>query len=366
VRYKRHAIATAYLIALLFPVIGLLSAPQVSAQSNTSGSPGGGIRVTPAIMQVQLQPNQNTLNLSYSVSNLTNEALVVTLGAKDFGAFSQNGSITLYGSDYNPAANAHGIQSYVAFPSPSITIPANTTQQVNVSIQNTSKLAPGGHYGAILFSPQSTLAAINNNHVNLDASIAGLVFLTTAYGGTYGVSASTSHISRVLFNLPKSVYLVFNDTGNTQTIPQGQATLLGPHSNIISTQVINTSSGLILSGVSRIFQVQLPAKNNWFTVPGIYHLKLLYKDNADTKFKTIDQTFLYINWRVAGLVLLELILAIYLVNKYLWKLLKRLVYFRVKRRNLKSIATLYPANPAPEPAGPKHMDVLRTKKRDKK
>lgn len=360
-RYKRHIRATACLLVLA-SFVSVLSAPFVGAQSAASTTPSSGIRITPAITQLQLQPSQTAVTLEYQVTNFTNQPLTISLGARDFGAFSQSGSITLYGNGYNPASNPHGVQSYVSFPSPNVTIPANTTQQLSVNIQNASKLAPGGHYGAILFSPQSAFASTNNNHVNLSTSVAGLVFLTTAYGGTYGISASMSHTSRVLFNLPSSTYLVFNNTGNTQVIPQGQLTLFGPRSKILGTQVINTSSGLILSGGSRIFQVQLPVQNKWYTLPGIYHLKLQYKDNEATSFKTLNQTFLYINWRMTVLIIAAIILIVYLANKFIWKLLKKLVYFRIRRRKLKSIANMQQANQHAIFSGPKVMDVARPKR----
>lgn len=367
-RQKRHTIATASLL-ILCSVIGLVSAPIAHAQSNSANTANSGIRVTPAIMQVQLQPNQNSVNLNYSVSNLTNQAISIALGARDFGAVSQSGSITLYGTNYDPTTNVHGIQSYTSFPNSTITLPAQTTQQINVSIQNATKLAPGGHYGAILFSPQSALSTEGSNRVNLNASVAGLVFLTTAYGDTYGVNASMSHVGHVLFSMPKSVYLVFNNTGNTQTIPEGQLTLFGPHSNILGTQVVNTSSGLILSGGSRIFQTQLSIQqNNWYTLPGIYHLRLQYKDSSDTNFKTLNQTFLYINWKVVLLVLFEIALAIYIFKKYFWKFQKRFIYYRVKLRKLKSISKKQPTTQASSPTESKAVDAASTtpKKKSKK
>jgi hypothetical protein len=361
VRNKRHIIATSYLLALS-TFIGVLSAPLVSAQSTSGNSPSNELRITPAIVQVKLQPNQNALNLEYSVSNLTKVPFDISFGARDFGAFNQSGAITLYGNGYNPASNPHGIQSYMSFPASTVTIPANTTQQINVTIHNASKLAPGGHYGAVLFSPQSASTTANNNHININTSVAGLVFLTTAYGGTYGISASMSHLGRVLFNLPSSTYLVFNNTGNAQTVPQGQLTLYGLHDAMLGTQVINTSSGLILSGGSRLFQVQLPLNAKWYTLPGLYHLKLQYKDSEDTSFKTLNQTFLYINWKMILLIFVALILIIYIINKFIWKLLKRLVYLRVRRRKLKSIANNQQPYESSVSSGPKVMDVARPKR----
>lgn len=358
---RRFSLAAACSLAFI-SVVSLFSAATVDAQVATNNTPGG-ISITPAITQIKLQPNENTLTLEYTVTNHADQLLTVSLGSRDFGAFSQNGAITLYGSGYNPATSQHGIQSYVMFPKPKVTIPANSSRQVKVSIQNTAKLAPGGHYGAILFSPQSAFGTnTNSNHIDLNTSVAGLVFLTTAYGGTYGVSASMSHINPVQFKLPNSVYLVFNNTGNTQTIPQGQLTLYGLHSKVLASQVVNPSSGLILSGGSRIFQEQLPLENKWYTLPGVYHLKLQYKDNEDTRFKTLNQTILYINWKIIALSLIALLLVVYTVNKFIWSLLKRITYFRVKRRKLKSTSNTQKINVASDAPSPKVMDVARPKR----
>jgi hypothetical protein len=361
VRQKRYSIATACLLALI-SVVSCFGAATANAQSTTDNTPSGGLRITPAITQTKLQPGQNTLSLEYTVSNLTNQALTVTLGTRDFGAFSQNGSITLFGAGYNPTSNPHGIQSYASFPDPTVTVPANSSQQVAVSIQNATKLAPGGHYGAVLFSPQSAFAATtNNNHVNVNTSIAGLVFLTTAYGGTYGVGASISHISPVQFKLPSSVYLVFDNTGNTQTIPQGQLTIEDPHANVLSTQVVNSSSGLILSGGSRIFQIQLPPKDTWGTLTGVYHLKLQYKDSEDTSYKTLNQSFLYINWKLTILIVSVLIIVLYTIKRFVWRLLKRLASFRFKKRTQKSTA----ASGTTNTPNSKVMDVVNPKQTKK-
>lgn len=358
-KFKRFLTAC---LLVFCSVASFLGITLVHAQTAEGNSPGGGLQITPAITQIMLQPDQDTLPLVYTATNLTNEAITVVLGTRDFGAYSQSGSITLFGSGYNPATNPHGIQSQITFAAPTITIAAHSSQKIIATIHDTKKLAPGGHYGAILFSPQNTFSSTNSNHVNLSTSIAGLVFLTTAHGGTYGVNVSMSHINHILFNIPNNVYLVFNNTGNTQTIPQGQLTLLDAHAKIVSTQVVNPSSGMVLSGGSRIFQVQLPLQSKWYALPGLYHLKLQYKDSQDTHFKTLNRTFLYINWRVTVLALLLVVLIIYLTNKVIWKVLKRLTYFRIRRRNLKSISHPSASNKTVSLTSPKIMDVARPKK----
>lgn len=349
---------TAACFLVLFSIVSCLSAPLVHAQSSSPDAPSGGLRITPAITQIKLQPHENTLTLQYIVSNMTHQPLSVAIGARDFGALSQSGSITLYGAGYNPSTNPHGIQSYVSLPTAPVIIPPNASQPVSVTIQNATKLAPGGHYGTILFSPQNAFAGTGSNRVNLNTSVAGLVFLTTAYGGTYDVSASMSHVSPIRFSLPSSVYLVFKNTGNTQSIPQGQLSLLGPRAKVLGTQVVNSSSGLILSGGSRIFQVQLPLNRHWYTPTAIYHLSLQYKDSQDTSFKTLNQSFVYVNGKVALLVVIALIAFGYLLMRFGKRMGRRLVSLKFPKRRPKvsnSAATTL--------TGSKVMDVMRPKRK---
>jgi hypothetical protein len=358
VKYGRHS--TAYLIALISVICCSCSNPVLAQAPSQNVPSNGGIRITPAITQINLQPNENTLTLQYIVTNLTHQPLSIALSARDFGALSQSGSITLYGSEYTPSSNPHGIQSYVAFPSPSVLVPANISKQVDVMVVNATKLAPGGHYGVILFSPQSAFTQSGSNRVNLNTSVAGLVFLTTAHGGTYGVSASMSHVSPVSFKLPDSVYLVFKNTGNTQTVPQGQLTLYGPNSKILGTQVVNNSSGLILSGGSRIFQEQLPLDRHWYTPPGLYHFSLQYKDSQDASFQTLNQSFVYLNWRVTLLGLAALIATVYLVKRFGVKVVKRLASIKFRKRAPK------PTPPVIAAPRSKVMDIVSPKRPNRK
>ena len=355
---KRLLAASLLLVVISF--VSSLSTASTNAQAPPQTAPSGGLRITPAITQIKLQPHENTLTLQYIVSNLTRQPLTVSLGARDFGALSQSGSITLYGTGYSPSTNPHGIQSYVSFPAPSVVVPANLSQQVNVTIQNASKLAPGGHYGAILFSPQSTFSANGNNRVNLNTSVAGLVFLTTAYGGTYGITASMSHVSPINFKLPTSVYLVFKNTGNTQTIPQGQLTLYGPQKKVLGTQVVNSSSGMILSGGSRIFQVQLPIDRHWYTPSAVYHYSLQYKDSQDANFRTLNQSFVYINWKVAVLIVAVLIALVFVLKRYGKKVVRRVASVRLPKRKPK------PTPVTQRALEPKVMDVMKPKRPTRK
>lgn len=295
-------------------------------------TPGNDLRVTPAITQLAIQPSQKTVDLAYTLTNQTNQPLSIALSARDFGALSQNGSISFYSGSYNSSSNPHGIQAYVSFPSPNITIAPHASEQVSANIQNVSKLAPGGHYGAILFSPQGVFTNSNKDRVNLETSVAGIVFVTTASGGTMGVKATASHLGSVRFSLPSSQYVVFSDTGNTQTVPQGQLTLYGLSGQVLGTADINTASGLVLPGSSRIFTVTFPASKKWFALPGVYHMKLMYKDSTDASFKTINQSFIYINWLVTALCAVAIIIIVIVVRRLIIPLLKKLYSYVKKKR----------------------------------
>ena len=289
---RRMLTRTCFALLVLLPVF--LSSPLAAAQDPIS--PSNALRITPSISQIQLAPNQPSASLNMTVTNLTDSQLVVGLGARDFGAQGQTGSISFFGNGYNPATNPHGLQQSIQFNASQIVLPAEGSQVVPVTIAHTASLAAGGHYGAILFSPLPLGTVLHKTtRIGIRSSVAALLFVTTGSGGIQSVALHLPHISPFRLSLPATVYPVFSNTGNTQTTPRGQVTLYGPGSRLLSRTIINTASGLILPGSSRLFVVSLSSSHSAWTHPGIYTLQLQYRGSADSSFLTIDKQFFYVS-----------------------------------------------------------------------
>jgi hypothetical protein len=258
-----------------------------------------------------------------TVTNLTNSPLVIKLSAKDFGALiSAPGAISFYGNKYNPNTNPHGLQNAISFSAPTITLAPKATQKIPIVLNNVNKLAAGGHYGAALFSPESLAASTSKTRVSLNSAVASLIFLKTASGGTQTLRLLPFSTSKLRFSLPTTNYVVFSDSGNTQTAPQGQLTLYSPSGGIVSTTVLNSGSGLTLPGTSRLFTISLPMHNMRFARPGIYRLELQYRNSSQTSFTIVNRSFYYINLYIFLPVVLFLIALLYFLRWHGTELLR--------------------------------------------
>lgn len=348
-RVSLLARSVAFVLLAIVPAAGLLPGSATAAAKPTNA-----IRVSPALSNIQLAAGETSKTINTEVYNLTSSPLTVGLSARDFGASAtSSGRVSFYGNSYNPATNPHGLQTAVSFASPSITLAPKSSQQVAIILNNVDKLAPGGHYGAIMFSPEPLAAVGSRQKVSVHSAVASLVFLTTASGGTQTLQLLPMSIGPLRFTLPGTSYVAFKDTGNTQSDPQGQLTLYGPGGTIVGTTVLNPGSGLILPGTSRPFTANLPLQHTWLAWPGMYRLELQYRAPSQAKFTVVNERFLFINPAMLVLLILLLLVVIYLAKRYGRRL------FRLARRGLSAVKRLLSRKPTPEePPKPKRKRPL--------
>lgn len=314
---------------ILLAVVSAANLLPVSAVA--AAKPTNAIRVSPALSNIQLAAGETSRTINAQVYNLTDSPLTVALSIRDFGAsMTSSGRVSFFGSSYNPASNPHSLQTAVSFVSPSITLTPKSSQTVPITLSNVDKLAPGGHYGAVLFSSQPFAASGSHTRVSVNSAVASLVFLTTASGGTQALQLLPMSLGPLRFTLPATSYIAFKNTGNTQSAPEGQLTLYGPGGTIAGTTVLNSGSGLILPGTSRPFTASLPLQHTWLALPGVYRLELQYRDPTQTQFSVVNKRFLFINPLFVLLVLVCLIITVYLVKRFgrrLIRLARRSVSF---------------------------------------
>lgn len=282
-------------LALSTVMLGL-SATKVTALPTSNNA----IRISPALSNIQLSASETSVTIPAVVTNLTSLPLSVKLSARDFSASAaQAGTIQFYGTSYRPSSNPHGLQSNVGFTLSSVIVAPKSSRKINIHLNNLTSLAAGGHYGAILFSPERSLSNGSKTRISINSAAASLIFLTTASGGTQSIRLLPFSVSRIRFSLPLTNYIAFKNTGNTQTAPQGQLSLYGPRGALAGTSVLNPGSGLVLPDTSRPYTVALPLAHTKLAWPGIYRLQLQYRDGLQTRLATTNLSFVYINlWLV--------------------------------------------------------------------
>ena len=296
----------------------------VSAAANQGA---GVLRVSPALSDISLSRGETSTTVVTTITNLSASKLAVAVSVQDFGAQpNQPGAISLYSDGYNPKTNPHSLQTTMSVEPSDVVLEAHASQRVAVVLNGLGQLAPGGHYGAVLFSPESVAPEGGRSKVSLQSAVASLIFLKTAGGGVQRLQLLPLKLSSVGFTLPGTVYVDFKNTGNTQTAPQGQLTLFGPTGAITSTTVLNAGSGLILPGSSRLFTVQLPGTSPLHGLPGKYRLELRYHADGQAGLTTISRSFYYINLAVILPALVLLLILAWLLKAYhgsVWRVGKR-------------------------------------------
>jgi hypothetical protein len=271
-------------------VTGTVHAAQPVAQSQIAN----GISMTPAIQDRVLGPVDKTTSFKVELFNNTDKPITLSLSTADFSALNQTGGVAFLGGKVSDVTLGHGLSGYLKLDLPLITLAPQTTKTVTASINDVSKLAPGGHYAAVI----ARTVATNNpdtlaNKVSINQALSSLVFLETAGKGSKSLALLTPDVDKVSFSLPSSVNLVFKATGNTQVTPRGVVDVL--HSNKTTQHAImNENSSLVLPGSSRLLQTSLVGSQHpWW--PGKYTLRVQYRFDGSLGITTYEKSFLYIN-----------------------------------------------------------------------
>lgn len=282
----------AVLTGCLVVATGLLPAMQAHAAAPPRGITYSGLTVSPAIEEVHLSAGQTTVAFATDVSNKTATPMTVEVSLLDFTALNTNGGVSFLQST-GGNANPHGLAQWLAPSQPRFTLAAGATQKEILNIPNTTRLAPGGHYGAVIYRAVPAAGGASNGFT-ANEEVSQLLFLTTYQGGIAAVSLHKPDVPGFTTHLPDNINLVFTNTGNEQTAPRGIVSLSDGRGRMVARSIINTASGLILPGTDRLYQVALQPPKNMF-MPGVYHLKIDSQAADNAPASTYTQSIVYVS-----------------------------------------------------------------------
>lgn len=275
-----------------------------------------GLRVSPAITQATLSQSQSIQTFDETVTNISGQPLNVAVHPQDFGSIGQSGTINFYSSaTYNPANNPHGLQNSVQISTTKFVLQPNANQAVTINILNAESLAAGGHYGAIVYTASAIATTNSNTKVSLIPSVASLIFLVTAGGGTQSLRLSNILQNDVSLSLPKTVSFIVANSGNTQSTPIGYVNVSGAHNHLLTQSVLNNTSLLVLPSSSILMSVNLHESSHWLAWPGMYHLKIVYSYAGSTVLTSVTKNFLYINVPMIVLLLVTVAVIFLIIKK---------------------------------------------------
>jgi len=273
-----------------------------------------GITLTPAVVNIALQPDQQAAQFTVNVTNNTRTSQTLQLSTLDFRSLNETGGVAFVGSNAAQLTSTHGLASWLDFDKTPLELAPHASKNVSVTVDNRSDLAPGGHYAAILFRANTADTTTGTNHVAINQVVSSLVFVSKVDGARYGIKLVKTSVDGNWLHLPSTANVVFQNTGNIQSVPRGLVTVNSPTSREVSRGIINPDSNLVLPDSRRLYQVKLtPTGRVWW--PGMHHLTLQYRYDGSAELQTTTTTFFYASPAVTGVIIVLLLVLGYGLRK---------------------------------------------------
>lgn len=198
---KRYSAALAIVIGL-----ALSGIPQAGY------SDGLGVDVSPAKLELQMQPGTN-YNIPVSIHNSTASDTHIQASMVDFGVASNgNYQIDRVGS------RAYSLMKYASINPREFDLPASTTQQVRLSVSLPPAQGLSGEYAGIVFF--QTRPIRRSGVVAFSARIATKVYMTVP--GTVKVDGAIAKMSALRAPDGELYRVLFKNLGNSHVYLRGQ------------------------------------------------------------------------------------------------------------------------------------------------
>ncbi|MGB4957233.1 MAG: DUF916 domain-containing protein [Candidatus Saccharimonas sp.] len=181
------------------------------------------LKVSPVRTDIEINPGESKV-VQVFVTNLTSAPITVRPVENDFIAGDERGTPALI-LDADQSAPTHSLKKFLK-PLTDVTVPANKSQAVDVTITVPKTAQAGGYFGAIRFAPT---APEGGGEVNLSASVASLILLTVSGPVTEKLNLTEFEVKQgekagSLFQTPDNLQVSFRfeNKGNLQMGPLGQ------------------------------------------------------------------------------------------------------------------------------------------------
>lgn len=253
-------------LTTLLTVCVTLTGSAVAATTQSSAV-GNGFQISPVRSELTINKGQSQ-TVDITVTNPTAASINAEAVVNDFKASSNESGepqLLLNGQTSNPS---HDFKTLVGT-IPNITIPANGSKDVDVTITVPSFANSGGYYGAIRFLPAGTNTG--NGTVGLTASV-GTLFLITVPGDLVEkleltqLSAAEGNVaSSFITSGQPQVLTRLNNVGDIHLQPFGSVNIKDMSGKTIYSYQFNntTPRANILPDSIRKFIDPLP-KRSWF------------------------------------------------------------------------------------------------------
>ena len=273
-------------LLFIFLVVGILFLRNNYALAQNDAH---GFSITPFFQEINISKDQNEVPFSIEVRNNTDTAIVLRVSVLDFGTLDESGGVAFLGQSDNLK---YGLASWISLQNDTLVINPGETQNLKGNIENKDSLSPGGHYGAIYFKTEDNEKITDEKqNIAFDSSFASLLFVRKIGGEIFELNLNSKEYDSSVFNMPNSVKLRFQNSGNVHIAPRGIVEIADPFGRIVQKGIINEQSGIVLPETFRLFTIKMMDLTEAF-VPGRYKLSIEYRyDGKDDFTKDISSFF---------------------------------------------------------------------------
>lgn len=233
---------------------------------------------------------EKEVRIEVTVTNTTEVIGTFQLHVFDFGSLDESGGVAFLGAS-NELETKYSLASWMRPEKDSVTLLPGKSETIPILIENRESLAPGGHYGAIVFESTDPAMPESPNTIAVNQMIASLVFVKKTGGAKPALELMNVEHHASLLTFSKEVIPRFHNPGNIHVVPRGRVEVLDPLGRLVYRGVLNEASSLVLPESFRLFPTTLLPVSQAF-LPGKYTLRLQYRYEEETAFQMWEKQFI--------------------------------------------------------------------------
>ncbi|GEM_PF-713060 len=240
-------------LSLWILTIGFLVQGVLPVAAQTTDPTQFGVTVSPITDEFSIKPGA-VVTRTITVSNPINDLVTLYPVTLNFTTDNELGQPKFYTlAEMN---SPYAISSWVTFDKPFIRLASGQVDQFTYTVTAPSTAEPGGHYGAILFSTTPPKVDTTQTQVAVVGLIGTLVLATVPGDLNEATTIKQFDAPTVLIKGPALFSMLFANSGNVHTKPQGEIKIRNWTGSLVTALKINDGAGNVLPGSSRRFDSQ--------------------------------------------------------------------------------------------------------------
>lgn len=257
--------------------------------------------VSPALLTAQVGTKQSQTTIAVSVRNGYDTPITVKANLNGFDI--RNNALV-------PAKTAEAALTKVVTINPSeITIPAHSSKNITVQINDDASLSPGGHYLSLLISQLTATSDTSTPQLSLKTAVSATIYVIKEDGAIRSLQVTNLHAKHSIFSLPTTADITFFNNGNVVVVPRSVVQIGTAATGSIAAQAVLNQDSVPLYPGSRV-TLQAPLQRI-DKISGIGRVSLVahYRADGQELTKSAQISFWYIPKKivVAGIFLLAIV-----------------------------------------------------------